>query len=157
MSGSNPENPDKGFEQLDHAHTLAVVIEAAVVAHAFGQHLFTRMSKGRMSQIMRESDRFGEIFIQTNARAIVRLIDATSIECVRRVRKWSPVPFRKDLGLILQADETRVNELSAPGRVETRCETHAPVPNIAGRARRRIFPQTAQAQRAHWLPFPRAF
>jgi hypothetical protein len=40
------------------------VIEAAVVAHALGQHLFARMSKGRVSQIVRERDRFREIFIQ---------------------------------------------------------------------------------------------
>ena len=53
------------FKELYYSHTLAVVIEAAMVAHAFSQHLFTRMSKRRVSQIMRESDRFGEIFIQT--------------------------------------------------------------------------------------------
>ena len=52
------------FKELDHSHALTVVIEAAVVAHAFSQHLFARMSKGRVSQIVRERDRFREIFIQ---------------------------------------------------------------------------------------------
>src|ERR1044071_1853430 len=52
------------FEELDYSHTLAVVIEAAMVAHAFSQHLFARMSERRVSQIVREGDRFGEIFIQ---------------------------------------------------------------------------------------------
>src|SRR5207248_44214 len=37
------------FKELDHSHALTVVIEAAVVAHAFSQHLFARMSKGRES------------------------------------------------------------------------------------------------------------
>src|SRR5436309_2358284 len=31
------------FEQLDHAQTLAVVIEPTVSAHTFGQHLFSRL------------------------------------------------------------------------------------------------------------------
>ncbi len=52
------------FKELDHAHTLAVVIEAAMIAHAFGEHLFARMSKRRVPQIVRESDRFLKIFIQ---------------------------------------------------------------------------------------------
>jgi hypothetical protein len=63
------------------------VIESAMVAHAFGQHLFARMSKRRVPQVVCESDRFGAIFIQRNARAIVRLMDATSMECVSLVRK----------------------------------------------------------------------
>ena len=71
------------FKQLDDPDALTVVIEAAVVAHAFSQHLFARMSKRRVSQIVRESDRFREIFIQPNARAMVRLMEATSIECVK--------------------------------------------------------------------------
>ena len=52
------------FKKLDHSYTLAIVIEAAMVAHAFSQHLFARMSKRRVSQIVREGDRFSEIFIQ---------------------------------------------------------------------------------------------
>jgi hypothetical protein len=31
----------------------------------FSQHVFARMPKRRVSQIVRERDRFGEIFIQT--------------------------------------------------------------------------------------------
>jgi hypothetical protein len=52
------------FKKFDHSYTLTVVIEAAVIAQAFSQHLFARMSKGRVSQIVRERDRFREIFIQ---------------------------------------------------------------------------------------------
>ena len=75
------------LEQLDHAQALPVMIEAAVIAHAFGQNFFAGMPEGRMAEIVRQRDRFGQIFVQRNARAIVRLIDATSIECVSRVRK----------------------------------------------------------------------
>jgi hypothetical protein len=44
-----------------------------------------------------------------NARAMVQLMEATSIECVRRVRKWSPVPFRKTC-VYVPFVETRANE-----------------------------------------------
>ena len=54
----------RSFEQLHHTQTLAVVIEAAVSAHAFGQHLLARVPKRRVPQIVRERDRFGEIFVQ---------------------------------------------------------------------------------------------
>ena len=52
------------FEQIHHAHTLPIVIEPAVLAHAFGQHLLARMSKRRVSQIVRKRDCFPEIFVE---------------------------------------------------------------------------------------------
>ena len=64
MSDSNPKNSDRIFQEFDHSHTLTVMIEAAVVAHAFSQHLFARMSKRRVSQIVRKRDRFRQIFIK---------------------------------------------------------------------------------------------
>jgi len=35
-----------------------------MIAHTFGEHLLTRMAKGRMPEIVRQRDRFGEILIQ---------------------------------------------------------------------------------------------
>ena len=63
------------------------MLEAAVLAHAFGQHLFARMTKRRMPEIMGQRDRFRQILVQASARAIVRLTEATSKVCVSRVRK----------------------------------------------------------------------
>ena len=52
------------FEQFHHARTLAVVIEATVIAHAFGEHFFPRVAEGRVPQIVRKRDGFGKIFVQ---------------------------------------------------------------------------------------------
>jgi hypothetical protein len=51
------------LEQFDDALALPVVVEAAVPAHAFGEHLFARMSKRRMSQIVRQRDRLSQVLI----------------------------------------------------------------------------------------------
>ena len=53
------------FKKFDHSHTLPVVIEAAVVAHALGQHLFAGMSKRRVSKVMRQSDGLREVFVES--------------------------------------------------------------------------------------------
>jgi hypothetical protein len=58
-----------GLEQLDHALALFVVVEPAVVAHAFGQHFLAGMTEGRMSEIVGQGDRFGEILVSARARA----------------------------------------------------------------------------------------
>ena len=52
------------FEQVDHAQALLVVIETAVVHHAFREHLLARMSERRMPEIVREGDCFREILVQ---------------------------------------------------------------------------------------------
>ena len=52
------------LEQLDHPQALPIMLESAVLSHALGQHFFTGMSKRRVSEIVRERDRFRQIFIQ---------------------------------------------------------------------------------------------
>ena len=54
----------RSFEQLHHAYALAVVIESAVVAHTFSQHLLAGVAKGRVSKVVRERYGFREVFIQ---------------------------------------------------------------------------------------------
>ena len=41
------------------------MIESAVVAHTFGQYLFAGVAKGRVTEIVRQRDRFGEIFVES--------------------------------------------------------------------------------------------
>src|SRR6266853_6026628 len=52
------------FEQLDHPQTLAVVIESAVSAHTFGQHLFSGVAKRRMAQVVGERNGFRQVLVQ---------------------------------------------------------------------------------------------
>ena len=51
------------LQQLDHAQALPVMVEAAVFAHAFREHLFAGMSERRMPEIVRERNRLGQIFV----------------------------------------------------------------------------------------------
>ncbi len=41
------------------------MVEPAVIPHALGQHFFAGMSKRRMTKIVRQSDRFRQVFIQS--------------------------------------------------------------------------------------------
>jgi hypothetical protein len=51
------------LEQFDDALALPVMVEAAVLAHAFGEHLLARVSKGRMPQIVRQRDRLCQVLV----------------------------------------------------------------------------------------------
>ncbi len=51
------------LEQLDHPRALLVVVETAMLAHAFRQHFLARVSERRMPEIVRERDRLGQVFI----------------------------------------------------------------------------------------------
>ena len=51
------------FQQLDHTQALPVMVEAAVFSHALREHLFARMSEGRVAEIMRESNRLRQILV----------------------------------------------------------------------------------------------
>ena len=53
------------FEALDDAQGVQVVIETfAETRHLAIQFLFAGMSEGRMADIVRQRQRFGEIFVQ---------------------------------------------------------------------------------------------
>ena len=52
------------FEQLDYTQALPVMLESAVITHALGQYFFAGMSKRRVAKIMRERNRFREIFVK---------------------------------------------------------------------------------------------
>ena len=52
------------FEQLDDAQTLAVVLEAAVLAHALGENFFAGMSEWSVAEIVRKRDRLRQVFVE---------------------------------------------------------------------------------------------
>jgi hypothetical protein len=69
-----------GLQEVDHAEALVVVFEAAqlepnlrahqtvqivLATHDVAEHLLARVTEGRMTQIMRESDRLNEVLVQT--------------------------------------------------------------------------------------------
>jgi len=54
--------------------SVAVMIEAAVTFHALIERAFSGMAERGMSQIVSQSDRFRQIFIEAELPAMVRLI-----------------------------------------------------------------------------------
>jgi hypothetical protein len=52
------------FEQLDHPDGLPVMLEAANIGRQFVEGLFAGVPEGRMSEVVRQAYRFGEVDIQ---------------------------------------------------------------------------------------------
>jgi hypothetical protein len=53
------------------------------------------MAERRVAEVVRQRDRFDQVLVQPQLRAIERASCATSSECVSRVRNRSPSWFRK--------------------------------------------------------------
>ena len=51
------------FQFGDDAQGVPVMVEGAVIFHLSGQHFFSRMSKGRVPQVVGEADGFRQVFI----------------------------------------------------------------------------------------------
>ena len=81
------------------------MIEPAVVAHAFGQHLLAGMSKRRMAEIVRKRDRFRQIFVQPQ-RACDGAADRRHLNRVRQAcAQMVAGAVKKNLRFVLQATE----------------------------------------------------
>jgi hypothetical protein len=52
------------FELVDDAQRLEIVLEAAEIAHAGIEGVLTGMTEWRMSEIVSEADRFGQILVE---------------------------------------------------------------------------------------------
>ena len=52
------------LELVDHAQGLQVVLEAAVLAHAFVERILAGVAEGRVAEVVREADRFGQVFVE---------------------------------------------------------------------------------------------
>ena len=93
------------FEQLYNAHALTIVIESAVVLHAFRQHLLTGMPKGRVPEIMGERDRFRQVLVQSQ-RARDGATDRRDLDGMRQAgAQMIASPVKENLGLIFHAAE----------------------------------------------------
>ena len=79
-----------GLELVDDAQRLQVVLEAAVVAHAFVERVLAGMAERRVAEIVRQADRLGQRLVEAERQRHGAPICATSSECVRRVRYRSP-------------------------------------------------------------------
>ena len=55
------------FDPHYRAQRLRIMIKAAMPLHRFAQSIFARMSKRRVPQVMRQTQRFGQVFVQTKA------------------------------------------------------------------------------------------
>ncbi len=76
------------FELLDDAQRLQIVIETvAVGAQKIVKLALAGVPERRMPDVMHQRERFGEIGVEASAPATVRAICATSMVCVRRLRK----------------------------------------------------------------------
>src|SRR2546427_475141 len=83
------------LQLLDDAQALAIVLEAAVVFHQFVEDHLALWPKGECPRSCASAMVSARSSFSFSARAMLRAMAATSIVCVSRVRKWSPVPFRK--------------------------------------------------------------
>ncbi len=73
------------FELVDDGEALQVVLEAAVIAHAFVQRILPGMAEWRMAEIVRERNRFDEILVQPQV-ARDRTGDLRDFEAMREPR-----------------------------------------------------------------------
>src|SRR5262249_43434843 len=73
------------LELVDHAQRLRVVLEAAVGAHARVQRVLPRVAERGVAQVVRERDRFSEVFVEVEvAREVAR--DLRDLERVGQAR-----------------------------------------------------------------------
>ena len=86
------------------------MLETAVALHALRQHLLAGMPKRRMPKIVRERDRFREIFVKRQ-RARDRATDRRHLDRMRQPgAQMIARPIQKNLRLVFQTPETRARE-----------------------------------------------
>src|SRR5207245_9599487 len=92
-------------KQLPSWRHLTIVVEPAVIAHAFGKHLLARMSQRRVAQIMRKRNRFRQILVQAQ-RAGDGAADRRNLDGMRQARaQMIASSVKKNLGLVFHATE----------------------------------------------------
>ena len=74
------------LELGDDPQAVLIVVEAAMIGQASVEAAFAGMAKRRMPQIVRQGQRFDQVFVQSQRTPIVRATEATSMVWVSRVR-----------------------------------------------------------------------
>ena len=90
---------------LDDAQALAVVLEAAVAAHQPVQHRLALVAEGRMAEVVRQRDGFGQVLVQAQgARDVAG--DGGDFDGVGQARAQMVAgAVEKNLGLVFQPAE----------------------------------------------------
>ena len=97
------------LELVDHAQRLQVVLEAAVVAHAFVERVLAGVSEGRVPEVVGEADGLGQRLVDAqrarhgaaDLRDFQRMRDARAVEIALVVHE--------DLGLVDEATKRIAN------------------------------------------------
>ena len=93
------------FEQVDDAQRLAIVVEAAVVAHQAVERAFAGVTERRVTEVVRQRDRLGEILVEPQ-RPRDGARDLRAFERVREpVAVVIALVVHEDLRLVLEAAE----------------------------------------------------
>ena len=94
------------LEFIDRAQRLQVVLEAAVLAHALVERVLARMPEGRVAQVVRQRDGFGQCLVQIQ-RARHRAADLRHLDRMSHARAIQ-IAFVIDehLGLVGQATKS---------------------------------------------------
>src|SRR5690349_16295519 len=102
------------FEIVDDGETLQVVLEAAVVSHAFVERILPGMAERRVSEIVCQRNRLDEIFVHAQI-ARDRTRDLRDFETMREpCAKQIALVIHEDLGLVLEPSESgRMNDAVA--------------------------------------------
>ena len=102
------------FEFIDDREALQVVLEAAVIAHAFVQRILSGMAERRMAEIVRQRNGFDQVFVDAQI-ARHRARDLRDFETVRQTRaKQVALVIDEDLRLVFEpAERRRVNDAVA--------------------------------------------
>ena len=91
------------FEFLHDSQALAVMLETAMIAHQFVQHPSSFVAEGRMAKVVRQSDGFGQVFVEVERAGNVAGrggdLDGMGQPCAEVVAG----AVEEDLGLVLQA------------------------------------------------------
>ncbi len=113
------------FERRDDADRLRVMVEAAEAAHGLIERPFARVPERRVAEIVRESQRFGQVFVQPQLPGD----GARDLRHFERVRQPRP----EVIAFVKQEHLRLVGQTPEGGRMQ-----NAVAVTLEGRARRAI-------------------
>src|ERR1700722_8604220 len=89
------------------AQGLRIMVETSVISHAIVERILPRMAEGRMAEVMRQCEGFGEVLIEPQG-SCERTGDLRDLDRMGEARaKMVPFMVKKDLRLVRQAPKCR--------------------------------------------------